>query len=211
MLSVMRFARRDTVLNADLERRHSETKNVKGRNRNKDRNKSGVELPHSKMKARFLTRVPKVDDNQFSSEVARVPIQFTSGCIVASIQIELAEEVLERFQFDLLEKIQQLHPHGVILDVTAVEVMDSYDFLALRKTLTMAELMGPKTMLVGLQPGVVSALMDLEVDCEGVRGAFTLEEALDALQQKEPLSQSVSNPEDKSDSFPEIPRNPSNG
>ncbi|MGF1578730.1 MAG: STAS domain-containing protein [Gemmataceae bacterium] len=120
-----------------------------------------------------------------------MPIQFTSGCLVASIQVELNDEVLERFQFDLLEQIRGVNPHGVILDVTAVEVMDSYDFLALRKTLSMAELMGPKTMLVGLRPGVVSALMDLDVDCEGVRGALTLEEALSTLR---PIGAELENP-----------------
>ena len=127
------------------------------------------------------------------SDVLHVPIQLTHGCLVASIQIELDEAILAQFQSELLARIQNEGPAGVILDVSGVELMDVEDFEALRSCTAMARVMGTRALLVGLQPGVVSALIDLDVDLRGIEAKLDLEEAFRALQ-REPESPAESSP-----------------
>ncbi len=111
----------------------------------------------------------------------RIPLQLIQGCLVASIQIDLTEQVLSLFREELLERIASTHVHGVVLDVSGVEVMDSTDFEMLKTTMTMASVMGATPIIVGLKPGVVSALVDMDVDTRGVRAALNLDDALQIL------------------------------
>jgi rsbT antagonist protein RsbS len=111
----------------------------------------------------------------------RVPLQLIQGCLVASIQIDLTEQVLDRFRRDLLDRIAGTRVHGVVLDLSGVSVMDSTDFAMLRTTMTMASVMGADPIIVGLKPGIVSALMDMDVDTGDVRAALNLDHALTIL------------------------------
>jgi rsbT antagonist protein RsbS len=68
-----------------------------------------------------------------------------------------------------------------VLDVSGVEVMDSTDFEMLRMTMSMASVMGAEPIIVGLKPGIVSALVDMDVDTGDVRAALNLDDALRML------------------------------
>ena len=107
----------------------------------------------------------------------RIPLQLTRSCVVASIQVDLDAEVLEVFRKELLDLIHRSGAHGVILDLSGVEVFDAEDFAQLRKTMQMASVMGGRCLLAGLRPGVVSALVDLGVDTRGVTAVANLDEA----------------------------------
>ncbi len=111
----------------------------------------------------------------------RIPLQLIQGCLVASIQIDLTEQVLSLFRQELLGRIASTHVHGVVLDVSGVEIMDSTDFEMLKTTMTMASVMGAQPVIVGLKPGVVSALVDMDVDIRDVRAALNLDDALQLL------------------------------
>ena len=121
-----------------------------------------------------------------AEDVTRVPISMTHGCLVASIQVDLDEEILAVFRRDLLERIHASNAAGVILDVSGVALMDAEDFEALRGCIAMAKLMGARSILVGLQPGVVSALVDMDVNTDGIEATLELEEAFRLLQPEEP-------------------------
>lgn len=110
-----------------------------------------------------------------------IPVQLMRGCLVASIQVDLTEQVLKRFRQELLERIGSARVHGVVLDVSGVDVMDSADFETLKTTMSMASVMGASPVIVGLKPGIVSALVDLDVDTRGVRAALNLDDALEWL------------------------------
>jgi len=116
-----------------------------------------------------------------ASSVQRVPLQVVRGCVVASIQIDLDPEVLRQFQNDLLERVQESRATGVILDVSGVDILDLDDFNGLRSTMEMAEVMGARPILSGLKPGVVSALIDLGVEQEGVSAVLNLDDAFQLL------------------------------
>ncbi len=118
-------------------------------------------------------------DNKAATD--RIPLQLIQGCLVASIQIDLTEQVLSLFRQELLERIASAQVHGVVLDVSGVEIMDSADFEMLRTTMIMASVMGATPIIVGLKPGVVSALVDMDVDTQNVRAALNLDDALQIL------------------------------
>ena len=113
--------------------------------------------------------------------IERIPLQLIQGCLVASIQVDLSDRVLKQFRQELLERIASERVHGVVLDVSGVEVMDTIDFAMLKTTMSMASVMGASAIIVGLKPGIVSALMDMNADTEGVCAALNLDDALHLL------------------------------
>jgi rsbT antagonist protein RsbS len=117
-----------------------------------------------------------------ASSVQRIPLQVVRGCVVASIQIDLDPEVLRQLRNDLLECVQKSRANGVILDVSGVDVLDLDDYNGLRSTMEMAKVMGARSILSGLKPGVVSALIDLGADPEGVNAVLNLDDAFQLLE-----------------------------
>jgi rsbT antagonist protein RsbS len=113
--------------------------------------------------------------------VGKVPLQLLRGRIVASIQLDLSGAVLRQFQTDLLTFVQASAATGVVLDVSGVEVMDAEEFNALRRAMSMVEVMGARPVLVGLRPGVVSALVDLGVDPGDMAAALSIDDGLSYL------------------------------
>jgi rsbT antagonist protein RsbS len=109
-----------------------------------------------------------------SGSVTRIPLQVSRQCVVASIQVDLSEEVLDQFRIDLLELIGS--------SGAGVEVMDFQDFDALRRTIAMARLMGSRTVLSGLKAGVVSSLVELEADTEDIVAALDLDDAFRVME-----------------------------
>ena len=108
---------------------------------------------------------------------SRIPLQVARGCVVASVQVDLDEEILRSFQDDLLDRVKRSQVDGVIVDLSGVQIIDSQDFKALQRTISMAELLGARTVISGMQPGVVSSLVDLQVDLDDVVAAFNLDDA----------------------------------
>lgn len=140
-------------------------------------------------------------------------MQVSRNVVVASIQVDLDDDVLARFQEDLLGRIHEKDSRGVILDVSGLETLDSHEFAALRRTMSMVTIMGTESILVGLQPGVVSALIEVGADVDGLRTAIDLDAAFALLEpepefQPEPepepddASASASEPSDAGDDFP---------
>jgi rsbT antagonist protein RsbS len=99
-----------------------------------------------------------------ANDIARIPLMVSKGCVVASIQQDLRGEVLQQFRSDLLERLRSSGANGVVIDLSGLSLMDADDFEGIQQTLDMAMLMGARTVLVGLRPGVVSALVELGVE-----------------------------------------------
>ncbi len=118
--------------------------------------------------------------------VQRVPLQVSRGCVVASIQLELTDAGKDRFRKDLLGLVQSSGARGVILEVSGLAVIDVEDFGALRKTMAMVEVMGARPIIAGLRPGVVSSLVDLNADIDGVVATLDLDDAFRMMEQAAP-------------------------
>lgn len=111
------------------------------------------------------------------ADTAGVTIQVSRDIVVAFVQVDLDENVVQRFQTDLLRRIQEAEPLGAIIDLSGLETIDSGEFAALRRVVTAAAIMGTETVLVGLRPGVVSALIESGAHVEGLRAAVSLDAA----------------------------------
>jgi rsbT antagonist protein RsbS len=119
------------------------------------------------------------------ADIPGIALQVTHDVVVASIQVDLDDDVLVRFREDLLRSLHETGSRGVILDVSGLETLDSDEFAALRRIITMCTIMGAASVLVGLRPGVVSALIEAGADVDGLRAAINLDAAF-ALLQPEP-------------------------
>ena len=120
------------------------------------------------------------ENHQTSSNI---PIQLSRGCAIASIQVDLTEEVTRLFRSELLDFVKTHQVAGVILDLSGVEIMDVDDFSNLRLTMSMVELLGAQTVLSGLRPGVVSALVELGAETDDIQATLNLDEAFLLMQQ----------------------------
>jgi rsbT antagonist protein RsbS len=112
-------------------------------------------------------------------------MQISRDVVVASIQVDLDDDVLARFQQDLLDRIHEKNSRAAILDVSGLETIDSAEFAALRRIMSMVKIMGAESVLVGLQPGVVSALIEMEADVDGLQTAIDLDAAFVLLEPEE--------------------------
>jgi len=116
------------------------------------------------------------------ADIPRVAMQVSRGVVVASIQVDLDDDVIARFRQDLLDCIHETGSRGVILDVSGLEMLDSEELAALRNIMVMTALMGAEPVLVGLRPGVVSALIEVGADIDGLNAAINLDAAFAMLE-----------------------------
>ena len=101
---------------------------------------------------------------------------------MASLQIDLSEDVIARFRKDLLEFLHSTGADSVILDVSGLDVIDGNDFNALKLAMSMARLMGAHSIVSGLKPGVVSSIIELGVETRDVNAALDLDDAFDVIE-----------------------------
>jgi rsbT antagonist protein RsbS len=116
------------------------------------------------------------------ADTPRVAMQVSRGVVVASIQVDLDEDVLACFRDDLLKRVHETGSRGVILDVSGLETLDRDEFAALRRIITMTTVLGAETVLAGLQAGVVSSLIEAGAETDGVRAAINLDAAFDLFE-----------------------------
>ena len=112
-----------------------------------------------------------------------VPILKQGDYLIASIQTALSDTDVLQLRDDLLDRAGSLRSRGIIVDVTALDVMDSFASRSLRAIAHMARLRGAQTVLVGIQPEVAFAMVQLGLNLEGVHTALDLEEGLAFLDQ----------------------------
>lgn len=117
-----------------------------------------------------------------------VPILKQGEYLIASIQSALSDTEVLELRDDLLERAGTLRSKGILVDVSALDVMDSFAARSLRGIAHMASLRGAQTVMVGIQPEVAFAMVQLGLNLEGVHTALDLEEGLAFLDQltKEP-------------------------
>jgi len=110
-----------------------------------------------------------------------VPILKQGPFLIASVQSALNDADLRFLRDNLVERVGKLRARGVIVDVTALDVMDSYASRTLRDIAHMTRLRGAETVIVGIQPEVAFAMVQLGLMLEGVATALDLEEGLELL------------------------------
>jgi len=109
---------------------------------------------------------------------ALVSILRQGSYLVASVHTALDDSQMIRFQNDLIEQIGEHRSRGVIIDVAALDVLDSFGSKTLRNIAEMARLRGAVTVIVGIQPDVAFAMVQLGMGTGTVPTALDLEEGL---------------------------------
>jgi rsbT antagonist protein RsbS len=110
-----------------------------------------------------------------------IPILKLGSTLLTTIQIELHDTVVDSFQNDVLEAIERTASTGLIIDISALETVDSYVARMLANTAKMAKLMGTETVIVGMRPAVAATLVRMGYFMEGIHTALSLEEGLELL------------------------------
>jgi rsbT antagonist protein RsbS len=126
---------------------------------------------------------------------ALVSILRQGSTLIASIHTALDDSQLMRFQRDLIEQIGARRSRGVIIDVAALDVLDSFGLRTLGDIAEMARLRGATTVIVGIQPDVALAMVELGLGTGAVQTALDLEEGLAYL---DLMARSVNQAEHKS-------------
>ena len=114
----------------------------------------------------------------------QVPILKQGGYLIASIQSVLSDADLVQLRDQLGERVGTYRSRGVIIDVTVLDVIDSFATRTLRAIAHMLKLRGAETVIVGIQPDVAFAMVQLGLTLEGVGTALDLEEGLAYLDLK---------------------------
>jgi len=109
---------------------------------------------------------------------ALVSILRQGAYLIASVHTALDDREMVRFQTDLIERIGEHRSRGIIIDVAALDVLDSFGTRTLRTIAEMARLRGAQTVIVGIQPDVALAMVRLGLGTGSVATALDLEEGL---------------------------------
>ena len=120
-----------------------------------------------------------------------VPILKQGTILIATVQAALTDSDTERLRYDLMERVSRYRAQGIIVDVTAIDVMDSFAARSLRTIAHMTRLRGADTVIVGLQPEVAFAMVQLGLMFDDMYTALDLEEGLALLNRQLGLGKSI--------------------
>lgn len=112
-----------------------------------------------------------------------VPIMKQEDFLIASIQGELTDAELLALRDQLVGKVRQHRSRGVLIDVTVLDIMDSFAARTLRSIANMTRLLGAVTVVVGIQPEVALSMVQLGLTLEGSVLAMDLEDGLSILRE----------------------------
>ena len=113
--------------------------------------------------------------------ISPMSMHMSMKCLVVSLGAALDDQLLVQGQKSILDKIYVDGVRGLIIDLSAVPVIDSLNMKMLCDMASMAKLLGATSIFTGLRPGVVSALIDLDLDLGDIQTTVTLDDALQTL------------------------------
>ena len=111
----------------------------------------------------------------------RAPILKQTTFLIASVQGSMSDTDLVNLREDLASDVRRHRSTGVIVDVTMLDVMDSFAVRTLRGIAQMVKLLGAECVVVGIQPDVALSMVQLGLTLEGTKTAIDLEDGLDPL------------------------------
>ncbi|MCM3882310.1 STAS domain-containing protein [Frankia sp. R82] len=111
----------------------------------------------------------------------RIPVLKLGNLLLVSIQVDLEDRLALNLQDDLAERIVATGARGVLIDISALDIVDSFVGRMLSTIAAMSKLLDAETVVVGMRPAVAITLVELGLDMPGVRTALTLEHGLALL------------------------------
>ncbi|MBF0101450.1 MAG: STAS domain-containing protein [Desulfobacterales bacterium] len=120
-----------------------------------------------------------MNDRSFFSGIN---MQIVNNTIVIPVNGDMDDDYAMLLQKKILEKVKATSVRGVLIDMSDVKTLDTFTFSLLVDTARMISMLGTRVVFVGFQPGVVSALVDLDVDFKDISTAVTMEDGFELLQ-----------------------------
>lgn len=113
----------------------------------------------------------------------RVPVLKLGDILITSIQLDLTDQDALGFQSDVLNEVSETDAKGIVLDITALEVVDSFLARVLNETANMVRLLGAEAVICGMQPAVALTLVEMGRELIGVGTALDLEQGLKKIEE----------------------------
>jgi rsbT antagonist protein RsbS len=111
----------------------------------------------------------------------RVPVLSLGDVLLVSIQVDLEDRLAVQLQEDLADRIVATGAHGVLIDITALDIVDSFVGRMLATIAAMSRVLDAETVVVGMRPAVAITLVELGLPLTGIRTALNVELGLAAL------------------------------
>jgi rsbT antagonist protein RsbS len=115
--------------------------------------------------------------------VERIPILKMGNCLLVSIQVDMHDRLAMALQDDLTERIAATRAAGVLIDISALEIVDSFIGRLLASIAAMAQVLGARTVVVGMRPAVAITLVELGLSLPGVRTALNVEKGMETIRE----------------------------
>ena len=114
----------------------------------------------------------------------RIPILRMGEFLLVTIQVDMHDQLAMQLQDDLTRAIEKKGAKGVLIDISALEMVDSFIGRMIADISGMARILDARTVLVGMQPAVAITLVELGLSLEGVRTALNVDKGMLLLQQR---------------------------
>jgi rsbT antagonist protein RsbS len=124
--------------------------------------------------------------------VERIPILKMGSCLLVTIQVDMHDRLALALQDDLTERIAATRASGVLIDISALEIVDSFIGRMLANIAAMARVLDARTVVVGMRPAVAITLVELGLSLPGVSTALDVEKGMALIQTRAVPSRSRS-------------------
>ena len=115
----------------------------------------------------------------------RIPILKMGDCLLVSIQVDMHDKLAVRLLDDLTNMISKTRARGVLIDISSLDVVDSFIGRMISNIAAMSRVLDASTVVVGMQPAVAITLVELGLDLAGVRTALNVERGMALLEHEE--------------------------